>query len=162
MILLCPKALSSNDGDGHEREFLKYYLSAENKKAKLTNEVWETFRYKVVTNSTNNDGAMNLIAWYRGIFEPEITRIGADFQEVEASTEHNTTQMRDSVINFLKRNWADITVFITQEKQIYQEVCNQNGINMMTLSEFYLDCMDTDGGRDILMAYWRKVREDNF
>ncbi len=162
MLFLCPKALSSNDGNSLERDFIKYYLSINNKKARITNEVWETFRYKILTNSSNKEGAISRITEYRGVFEPEIQKLKDDFEEVEAMKEYNTSEMRDSVISFLKRNWADIDIFITTEPQIYKEVCDEFGINLMTLPEFYLDCMDNEIGRNSLMSYWGKIQEEKW
>lgn len=163
MIFLCPKALSSNDGENDEREFLKYYLSRSNKRAKLTNEVWETFRYKIIDGSgSNKDGAYELIAEFRGIFEPETLKLDEKFQEVEAIKDYSIDEMRESVNSFLKRNWADIDIFITQEKEKYKEVCDKYGIRVMNLSEFFLDFMDNDRGRALLESYWVKKIHENY
>ena len=32
----------------------------------------------------------------------------------------------------------------------------------MTISEFYLDCMDNNAGRDALMRYWNKIQEEKW
>ena len=163
MIFLCPKALSSKDGEDDEREFLKYYLSKSNKRAKLTNEVWETFRYKTIDGSgTNKEGAYELIAEFRGIFEPEILKLDGEFQEIEATQDYSIEKMRESVNSFLIRNWADIDIFITQEKEKYNEVCDKYNIRIMNLSEFFLDFMDNDGGRSLLESYWVKKIHENY
>ena len=162
MLFLCPKALSSNDSNSFERDFLKYYLSIKNEKATITNEVWETFRYKILTNSSNKAGAISRITEYRGIYKPEILKLKDNFEEVEAVKEYNTSEMRNSVISFLKRNWADIDIFITPEPQVYKEVCDEYGINVMTLQEFYLDCMNNEWGRNVLMSYWNKIQEEKW
>jgi len=163
MIFICPKALSSNDGENDEREFLKYYLSKYNKRAKLTNEVWETFRYKVIDGSdSNREGAYDFIAEYRGIFEPETLKLNEEFQEVKATKDYSIEEMRESVNSFITRNWADIDIFITQEKEKYQDVCDKYKIKVMNLSEFFLDFMDNDGGRALLESYWVKKIHENY
>ena len=160
MIVVCPKALASNDSLSLERNFLKYYLSICKKKEKLANEVWETFRYKTLQLSADKDGAYERIAEYRGMFEPETLVLNAEFQEEEPKKEYSTEQMKEKTKSFLERNWADVELFITQTPENYKDLCKTKDIPLMSLSEFYLDCMSNDKNRDLLMRYWYKIYEE--
>ena len=73
MILLCPKAFSSNTFN-LERDFLKFYLSRKGIKAKICDELWEAFRYRLLENSTNKDNATQFIAEQKGFFKSENTK----------------------------------------------------------------------------------------
>lgn len=161
MIIICPKALSSNE-NSHERNFLKFYLSVQGKKVKIANEVWETFRYKIINNSQNKQSAYDTIADYRGIVEPEFPNIGKDFQETDPEKEYLPKEMQDKTKDFLKRMGDDVDLFITQEPEIYKEICSEKKINVMTLSEFLIDCMNNERGRNTLLSYWNKIQEENW
>ena len=139
MLVLCPKAFSSNDGLSYEREFLKYYLSKTGKKAVIANEIWETFRYKLKKTNPEEKTANRLIAEFRGIFEPEELKIDENHQEVEPENEHNIDELNEKTKDLLERRWADIEIFITTDTQKFEAT---KKVKMMTLQEFLLNSMN--------------------
>ena len=160
-IFICPKTLSSNDEDSHERDFLKYYLSVKGVKATIANEVWDTFRFKLMGDSSDKLGASRTIADYRGIVKPETPRIKEDNTEADPKKEYSLEEMREATKSLLRRNWADIDIFITQELDQYATLCQDVGIKHMTLAGFYLDCMAKDDkDRDIIVDHAIKRMDD--
>ena len=160
MIVLCPKAFSSADGLSHEREFLKYFLSRTGKKAFVANEVWETFRFKLI-NDTSNSGK-NLdktIADFRGVFQPEEMKKDEQHQEVEPQREHSLATMIEKTKDLIKRRWADIEIFITTEPATFAGIAD---IEIVTLQEFLIGFMEKDSDRRILEEFWGKIQREKF
>jgi hypothetical protein len=159
MIVLCPKAFSSADGLSHEREFLKYFLSRAGKKAFVANEVWETFRFKLINNNHDRDKVNKAIAEFRGVFQPEETILTEEHQEEEPKAEHTLDVMVEKTKDLIKRRWADIEMFITTEPDKFSGIAN---IEIITLQEFFFSFMSKDSDRRLLEEYWGKCLIDKW
>ena len=82
MIFLCPKAFAGRNS-AFEREFLMFYLSQCGDKAVIANEVWEAFRFRVKQRATDPTKVDDIIAAFRGNFQPENSKLTAEFEEEE-------------------------------------------------------------------------------
>jgi len=61
-IFLCPKTFSlANSAGSLEGKFLKYYLGRKGIKAKLSNELWEAFCFRLMDKSGINKMLKNLL-----------------------------------------------------------------------------------------------------
>lgn len=161
MIVLCPKAFSSNDGLRQEREFLKYFLSRKGEKGIIANEVWETFRFNLIENNSE-DKADQTIADWRGIFEPEETKIGEDFREIPPTGKHTLDQLMEKTEDLLRRRWADIDLFITTNGERFQKVVEEKGIEMVPLQEFLFSSMEDQRSRNIMVDFWEKIQSEKW
>lgn len=162
MIVLCPKAFSSNDGLSHERDFLKYFLSKTGEKGIIANEVWETFRLKMFNSGADLNKIKGRIADFKGIFSPEEEKIGNDHQEIIPTNEYKLETLVDKTKNLLERRWAEISLFITTEPEYYEDVIKTRGIEMLTLQEFLLSNMRLDKNRSLLEEFWNKTQNEKW
>lgn len=157
MIVLCPKAFSAKDEFSNERDFLKFYLSKTGKKAVLANEVWETFRFKFLKDFP--DKAEEYIADYRGFVKPEYSKIDKNFQEEKPVKEYTSEELILKTKDFLNRNWAEVEFFITTQKDLFEDIKN---IKIITLEEFYIQCMSGDSDRRILWEFWERIQNEKW
>ena len=92
MIVFCPKAFSNQISGKNvhelERGFIKFLVSETRDKMIIANEIWETFRFKIIKDSPNKQEAINLIASFRSIFEPEEVFLDENHQEKTPKEEH--------------------------------------------------------------------------
>jgi len=158
MIVLCPKAFSSADDLGHHRNFLKYYLSRKGVKAIVANEVWETFRFKIIKDN-KPEVANKLIAEFRGIFGPEETNIDKNHQEVPPKKEYDTNALIEKTKDLLTRRWADIDLFITTEPEKFKTIKN---IEISTLPEFLLSFTEDESSRKIVEEFLGAMQRENW
>lgn len=157
MIVLCPKAFSAQDEFSNERDFLKFYLSKTGKKATLANEVWETFRFKFLKAYPEN--AEEYIANFRGFVKPEYSKIDKDFQEEAPTKEYDSAELILKTKDFLRRNWAEVELFITTQKDLFSDITD---IKIVTLEEFFIQCMSGDAERKILWEFWERIQDDKW
>lgn len=154
MIVLCPKAFSASDDSKLERDFLKFFLTSRNIKAIITDEVWETFRFKMINNSTNKDNANDRIADYRGFIAPENLKLDENYGEIEAKKEYSIEELFQKTKNLIERRGVDIKLFITQEPEKYNDL--KDKVEIKTLKGFYLDCM-SGKTRESLSSFWNDL-----
>jgi hypothetical protein len=163
-IFLCPKTFSlANSAGSLEGKFLKYYLGRKGIKAKLSNELWEAFCFRLMDKSGNKQNAEELITEQRGYFEPENEkRDNETHEEINAKRDYNNGELVKATKFFIERNWADIDIAITSEEIDLSKVKNIQNVNTMSLNEFYLYCMNDDDTREMLESFWIKNEADKY
>lgn len=135
IIFLCPKALAGIDCK-YEHGFLIDYLGMSGTKAKIANEVWDTFRHRILSKNTDKKVAERIISHFRGFFEPETIKLKSDFTEEDPISVDEKT-MLEKTKDFINRKGAEINYFICQDPDKYQ------GLNKkpITLQQFLVEMM---------------------
>jgi len=160
-IFLCPKAFRSNDDFSLQRDFLQYYISRKGIKATITDELWEAFRFRISQANENNETIIEgILADLRGSYLPENLRTDKiTFQEIPAEKDYTDEELIASTNSFIERNWADIDLFITINPDKYSEKTSEKQVKVMTLEDFYLDCMNDQETRELMEAFWNHKQE---
>lgn len=148
MIVTCSKAFAGSES-AHERDFLKYYLSKTGQKAVLANEVWSSFRFRILKKSDDLELVEKVITHRRGKFCPEDVKLTEEHQE-EEPIDYDESVLFEKTKSLVNRRWADIDFFITQEPKKYSL---DNSVNIMTLSEFYFYCMTNSATRELVEEF---------
>ncbi|MCK5177349.1 MAG: hypothetical protein KAQ92_06490 [Candidatus Aenigmarchaeota archaeon] len=145
MIFLCPKALAGTDCS-YEHGFLIDYISASGTKAKVANEVWDAFRFHILSKNSDKTKGERIISNFRGFFEPETIRQKPDFTEINPIFVDEKTTL-EKTKDFIMRKGAEIDYFLCQEPEKYQGLKKKP----ITLHQFLIDRMG-----DSLETYSRK------
>ena len=112
-------------------------------------------RFKITKDSPEKDEALNLIASFRSIFEPEEIFLDDNHQEKLSKEEYSKETMVEKTKNLIKRNYADIEVIITSNAEEYKD-CSKN-IPCMDIEEFFIHCMSIQKYREIIEKYLRVI-----
>jgi len=141
LIILDHLALASKpDSAIYPRDYLKFYLSASDNKATVSNEVWEAFRWRInEENKSDQSVAEEIIAVYRGIVEPEVLFLNDDFTEKEPTRDYTDEELVESTKELIQRKRFKIKYFITDAEDKYRSILGDVYSN--TVEEFYYHCM---------------------
>lgn len=153
MIVLCPQAFAGSS-ELQERDFLMYYLSRTNQKAFIANEVWETFRLRILKQASSKEIAKNIIAHFRGVFNPEELKLDSLFNEIEPKKDYSPEELVEKTKDFVKRKWADIDLFITQEPEKYEGLIK---VKILRLEEFFVEQMGNETSRNWITDFSYKT-----
>ncbi len=146
-IVLCSKAFAGKDNMFY-REFLRFYLLTHSEYATVANEVWDTWKFKIHQQYPTN--ASQIITHRRGYIRPENNRLNpTTFREPEPKD--YSSQLFDKTGDLVKRIWAEVSIFITEEPETYKSL--KSVVKMMNLEEFYLSQMETEEGRNLLQQF---------
>jgi hypothetical protein len=164
-IFLCPKAFRSTDDFAIQRDFLGYYLARRGMKALISDALWDAFRYRLTaSNGEDTSPAIDgILAEMRGLFEPENLRTDkVTYEEIPADRDYSEDELTNATIDYLERNWADVETFITTTPEHYEEIIAEKNIRMITLEDFYLDCMNDHTTRELMEDFWNHNETEKY
>jgi hypothetical protein len=146
MIILCHKALAGVST--FERQFLTDYLVATRQKGFVANEVWDTFRWKLIDRFGTEDAAR--IGDWRALYRPEEIRL-QNHQEVPAK-QHEEAVLVAKTSSFVER-MKGVSIFITSNPELYQDIPN---VKPLTLNEWYVKMMADEPTRQLMQESIQK------
>ena len=150
MIILCHKALAGVST--FERQFLTDYLVATRQKAVVANEVWDTFRFKLVARFGNEDAAR--IGDWRALYRPEEIRL-QNHQEVPPK-EHDEATLIASTRSLAER-MKGVSIFITTNPELFNDI---RDVKPLTLTEWYVKMMADEPTRQLMQESILKFCND--
>ncbi len=159
MIVFCPEEfinqISGKEVRWLEKGFVEFFSSETKNKMIVSNETWETFRFKVINDSPDKNEALNLIASFVSIFNPEELFLDDNHQEKSPSQEHTKIVMIEKTKSLIERNYADIEIIITNNNKNYVECAKS--IPCVNIEGFFSYCMSIPKYRDIIEKYLRII-----
>lgn len=154
MIILCPKAFAGKELM-YERRFVRHYIAKTGEKGMVCNKTWSSFRWRI-TNTKDPEVAEKIITNFRGSFTPENMKLTDEFQEQDP-LDCDLDELIESTKDLVNRKWADIDYFIVQDETDFQDT----KVKPITLSEFFVQCMQDDDKRHIVEDFMiKEVREN--
>lgn len=160
MIIFCPESFTNQISPSPSRlakGFVKFYASETKHKMIIANEVWETFRFKLLKDSSEQKNAYSLIFGLRSIFKPEEVLLD-DHKEIEAKNEYSKEEMIKKTKDLIKRNYLDVEAVVTTSPEKFKDI--PIDINYMNIEQFYDYCIKTEKYREMIIRYWRMIQFD--
>lgn len=159
MIVFCPEAfisqVSGKNVNWLEKGFIEFFVLEVRNKNIIANEIWETFRLKMMANSPNKEEAIKSIASFRGIFKPEEIFLDENYQEKVPEQEYSKTIMVEKTKDLITRNHIDIEIIITSNEKEYNQ-CSKD-IPCRNIEGFFIHCMSIPRYRNIVEKYLRII-----
>lgn len=149
MFILDHVALASNKPTIYDRDYVQFYLTQQNEKAFVSNEVWEALRFRIYEANKNNpdkEMADKIIAGLRGFAGPETMRFEEDHTETPPKRDYTEAELIASTKDLIRRNKYQVSYFVCGDLATYPEE-DFSSYCFMNLDKFYAHCMGISGLR---------------